>query len=168
MAEKRQVKVMVLKIIGALFIFSLLIIWCFNLKNLWLANDYREGAAGTSKNQEWANLRNSLSDTLNGVADQLKILEKNRNIENNTVKNNLAGKQLLANLLQETNKLVPSTTKSNLPPLASSSDGIKPASSSLVNKKQNCPTYINCMPTIGFSRPCQIPVGCEGITVIAY
>ncbi len=168
MAEKRQFKIVVLKIIGALFVISLLVIWCFNLKNLWLANDYREGAAETAKSQEWTDLRNSLSGTLNGIADQLKILEKNRNIEQEAVKNNLAGEQLLADLLQKTNKLTSSTTESNLPPLASSSDGIKSASSPLINKKQNCPAYIDCMPTIGISRPCQIPVGCEGVTVIAY
>lgn len=32
----------------------------------------------------------------------------------------------------------------------------------------SCPAYINCMPTIGEARPCQIPAGCEGITTIAY
>ncbi len=31
-----------------------------------------------------------------------------------------------------------------------------------------CPAYINCMPTIGQSRPCVIPPGCESITQIAY
>ena len=31
-----------------------------------------------------------------------------------------------------------------------------------------CPAYINCMPTIGQSRPCVIPPGCEAITQIAY
>jgi transketolase len=32
----------------------------------------------------------------------------------------------------------------------------------------NCPAYINCMPTIGVSRPCVIPSGCEDITQIVY
>ena len=32
----------------------------------------------------------------------------------------------------------------------------------------DCPAYINCMPTIGQSRPCVIPPGCEDITQIAY
>lgn len=32
----------------------------------------------------------------------------------------------------------------------------------------DCPPYINCMPTVGQSRPCVIPPGCEAITQIAY
>lgn len=34
--------------------------------------------------------------------------------------------------------------------------------------KINCPEFINCMPSIGETRPCSIPVGCENITQIAY
>lgn len=36
------------------------------------------------------------------------------------------------------------------------------------NTDKNCPEYINCMPSIGEARPCAIPPGCEGITLIAY
>ncbi len=32
----------------------------------------------------------------------------------------------------------------------------------------NCPAYINCMPTIGVARPCVIPPGCEEFTQIVY
>lgn len=32
----------------------------------------------------------------------------------------------------------------------------------------NCPAYVNCMPTIGATPSCQIPPGCEGITQIVY
>ncbi|MDD2354072.1 MAG: hypothetical protein PHH52_01325 [Patescibacteria group bacterium] len=42
------------------------------------------------------------------------------------------------------------------------------ASSSEEIKRNNCPEWINCMPTVGEARPCQIPPGCEGITQIAY
>ncbi|MDI3496288.1 MAG: hypothetical protein PWQ35_309 [Patescibacteria group bacterium] len=42
------------------------------------------------------------------------------------------------------------------------------ATSSEEIKKANCPEWINCMPTVGEARPCQIPLGCEGITQIAY
>lgn len=34
--------------------------------------------------------------------------------------------------------------------------------------KKGCPPYINCMPTIGETRPCVVPPGCENITIIAY
>ena len=40
--------------------------------------------------------------------------------------------------------------------------------SSPILKNNNCPAYINCMPTIGEARSCQVPPGCEGVTVIAY
>lgn len=36
------------------------------------------------------------------------------------------------------------------------------------NTNKNCPEYINCMPSIGEARPCVVPSGCEGITLIAY
>lgn len=52
------------------------------------------------------------------------------------------------------------------------SEIIKTASSTLnsqeKNLNKNCPEYINCMPSIGEARPCVIPPGCEGITLIAY
>lgn len=32
----------------------------------------------------------------------------------------------------------------------------------------SCPEWINCMPTIGEARSCNIPPGCEGITQIAW
>jgi hypothetical protein len=32
----------------------------------------------------------------------------------------------------------------------------------------NCPAFIDCMPTIGDAKPCLIPPGCENITQIAY
>ena len=35
-------------------------------------------------------------------------------------------------------------------------------------KRVDCPPYINCMPSIGETRPCVVPVGCEKITQIAY
>ena len=35
-------------------------------------------------------------------------------------------------------------------------------------KNLNCPSYIDCMPSIGAPRPCVIPAGCEKITQIAY
>lgn len=34
--------------------------------------------------------------------------------------------------------------------------------------RNDCPAYINCMPTIGQSQPCVIPSGCEAITQIVY
>jgi hypothetical protein len=33
---------------------------------------------------------------------------------------------------------------------------------------RNCPKYIDCMPTIGAAKSCVVPLGCEGITIIAY
>jgi Tfp pilus assembly protein PilX len=44
---------------------------------------------------------------------------------------------------------------------------IKPIASSSP-KRVSCPEYINCMPTIGETKPCVIPAGCEKITQIAY
>lgn len=37
-----------------------------------------------------------------------------------------------------------------------------------VPETNNCPAYVNCMPTTGAVPSCQIPPGCEGITQIVY
>lgn len=48
-------------------------------------------------------------------------------------------------------------------------DLTKATSTTVVDvNKTGCPPYINCMPTIGETRPCVMPAGCENITIIAY
>lgn len=37
-----------------------------------------------------------------------------------------------------------------------------------LKKDENCPEYIDCMPTIGEAVDCVVPTGCENITQIAY
>ncbi|MFA5754736.1 MAG: hypothetical protein WC905_05355, partial [Patescibacteria group bacterium] len=77
--------------------------------------------------------------------------------------------KLLGDLIEETEKIASSSI--DLPFLGTSTPSAT-GTSPLVNppdiKNANCPAYVNCMPTIGESRPCQIPAGCEGITKIAY
>lgn len=66
------------------------------------------------------------------------------------------------------------TTTTSVPAVSTSTAKIelKEELSDLIKKatttKNSCPEYINCMPSIGESRPCVIPVGCEDITQIAY
>jgi len=60
------------------------------------------------------------------------------------------------------------------------SEGLNSSSTSIVEQDlakdpllqptpNNCPDYINCMPTIGGpARNCAIPPGCEGITQIVW
>lgn len=186
MDKQNQFKTSLVKVIGVLFVFCLLIIWCFNLKNLWLVNDYSQPAAGTDKSQDWTSLRDNLSNTLNGLSDQLKSLEKNRKLANEETNNQLAGKKFLASLLEETAKFNSSTAANIIPTTspdfknsstssvsstsspASKQPAGRPATSSPQYQKTDCPKYIDCLPTIGVARPCKVPVGCEKITVIAY
>lgn len=70
-----------------------------------------------------------------------------------------------------------STAEVKLEPVAASSSQaveiIKEVEDYVADKKNAsssriCPEYIDCMPTIGPAKPCQVPPGCEGITQIAY
>lgn len=67
------------------------------------------------------------------------------------------------------------TTTSSVPVVSTTTiikTELKEELSDLIKKatttKSGCPEYINCMPSIGESRPCVIPLGCEDITQIAY
>lgn len=53
--------------------------------------------------------------------------------------------------------------------ISTSSEGVIETNQGIVDSEiNNCPKYINCMPTIGQENSCVIPQGCEGITIPVY
>lgn len=161
MDEKFSKKYFLLKI-GVIFLTVLILaLWIFNLRNIWSAE--REEAT-PDENQEWQELKVSLDKTLIDIKGQLDSLQNNKEIEKRN-----ADQVLLSDVLKETEKraavLASSTTAASV---ATSSGAVATTTAPEKNKITNCPEYIDCMPTIGAARPCEIPAGCEGITQIAY
>ncbi len=144
----------------------ILALWVFNLQNVWRQE---KKMSGPDDSQEWASLKNDLDKTLAGLKDKLSQFDKAN-------KDNVKNQEFLNNLVNETKRLASSTSASSATegsvgsPIATQPEATTTPSSTaqFAPKGQNCPAYIDCMPTIGAARPCQIPAGCEGITQIAY
>jgi len=144
--------------VGIISVMALILIfWVLNMKNV-----FRNDAVNTN-DQSLAQLRNIKNDFNN------TITEINQNLSTvgaatSTSPSNIATSSFVSELIKETNSNSSSTEVK-----ATSSLPIIPVSSSTpVKVNPNCPAYINCMPTIGAARDCTIPLGCEGITQIAY
>lgn len=157
MDEKQKKKMLIMQIGAGGLTCLILVLWIFNLKNVW----QEDRALPTNDNSQWLSLKNDLDKTLTDVKKQLNKIDKNR-------KEAAAGDNFLTDLIKETKNISSATSSivSTSSPISSSSPTT--TSTSPINKNKNCPEYINCMPTIDAARPCQIPVGCEGITAIAY
>ncbi|MFA5130811.1 MAG: hypothetical protein WC467_00105 [Patescibacteria group bacterium] len=162
-----QTKKKFLMKVGIISIMALILIfWILNIKNVFHDN----AVAGADQDAaQWQNLRNNFSVT---VSEMTKSLDK---IKETDAALKTASSSLLEALIKETDKIAASSTietasssevTGNTPVIATSTD--KVASSTSEITKNNCPPYINCMPTIGEARPCVVPAGCEGITQIAY
>lgn len=158
------IKVGVATTMSLIFIF-----WLFNIKNVFIssADENNESA------QEIVDLKKDFVKTINQVENTLTKVEKT----NNNLLN--ASSSLINELIIETNKAASSSESgesgvsnaTDSPVVSTSSLPIIPLISSSTKKnKFDCPAYIDCMPTIepARSKPCQVPVGCEGITQIAY
>ncbi len=162
--EEQAKKNFIMKIGIISFMVLILIFWILNIKNVFRSNPSTEN---TQSSAELQNLQAGLNETITKMSQSLnKIDTANEKLKT-------ASSSLLNELITEINTLASSTnssstflatsslTETSQPPLIEMT-----ASSTLENS--SCPTYINCMPTVGEVRPCQIPAGCEGITQIAY
>ena len=161
MKKNFLIKVGVGTIMSLIFIF-----WILNVKNIFLsgAEDNKQSGEITALKNDFANTRDTLGDGLEQIKETDAELVA-------------ASSSLINELIIETNKLASSsggdlatsTEISNNPSyIATSSFPSIPLASTSTKNVSTCPSYINCMPTVGEARPCQIPAGCEGITQIAY
>jgi hypothetical protein len=172
MENRDRIKVWAFKIIASLFVLSLLVLWCWNFPNLWLGSGKSVPAGVTP---DWSDLQHDFQQTLGQATSQFSSLG-NKGLATTSSSTDLAGRQIIADLLRATQATRASSsvllaTSSAHNALVSSTvieSPVKSVTSSTGTKQSICPKSIDCMPTIGKTRDCKIPLGCEGVTVIAY
>ena len=157
MNEISAKKKFIMRVSIGIIVFIILILWSLNLKNVWNNN-----RGDNQTKAEWLSLKSDLEKTLAEARSKLdKIKEDKARAEKK------AGDAFLAGLIENADRIASSSalTATSSPEMATSSPLQQKATSS---QAVNCPEYIDCMPTIGGTKPCQVPLGCEGITLIAY
>jgi len=160
MDSERQKKILIMKI-GVVSIIGLVfVLWVLNMRNVWrpMTVDNKD----LTQNTDFSKFKQDVNGQMTEINQKLNDITNSRQAANNK-----AGEDLLNNIIKETNKIsstsIATSSSTSSPVLSASSTQNLPKV-----KNSNCPPYINCMPTVGASRPCQIPAGCEGITQIAY
>ncbi len=159
---ERDRKILFIELAVIIFAILILVIWIFNLKNIWR----REKEINRSNNkQQWLSIKNDLNNT---IVDLKSKFTKIKDIQKK--EEEVRDKVFLQNLLQTTKNKASSTKASSISVTSSKkvnqANNFKSVSPQDIGS--NCPSYINCMPTIGASPSCQIPSGCQGITKIVY
>lgn len=148
------------------------IFWFLNSKNVFVFNS----PEAEVQKQSLDGLVQEFSQAMNEMEEGLVEVKESDDIKR------LADEEFLRNLKTETDKLIASSSEQNISEETTnfddmSGDGLLASSSdesavivipeeSLNNSA--CPAYVNCMPTIGAARQCQIPAGCEGVTQLVY
>lgn len=149
MEEERQKKMFIMKVGIGFFMLLILVFWIISLRNSWRQPTVNIVSQATSSQAEWSQVKENLTKTISEFSLRLEKFESDRKVAQE-----IASSSLIQSLIEETNKIASSSASSTV--------------ATSTPKNNNCPAYINCMPTIGEPRPCQIPAGCEGITQIAY
>lgn len=158
MDSERQKKILMMKIGVITVIVLIFILWVFNIRNVW--RPITLDSNNPSENSDLSNFKNDINKQMTEINSRLSSIV-NLKQEAQTK----AGDELLNNLIKETDKISSSSAATST---ATSSTISGSTSTPAKLKNNNCPAYIDCMPTIGAAKTCQIPTGCEGITVIAY
>lgn len=172
MKEDRQKKIFLMKVGVSFFVALILVLWILNLQNVWKINKLNSPIASSSN---WAELRadfDQLSTDLNKRLEKFKeakeVVEATSPLASSSLEN-VAGNNLVKELIANTNNLIASNTPiATNSPVIINTDPLGSTTSPTTNLTSNCPQYINCLPSVGEAPPCQIPAGCEGITIIAY
>lgn len=167
MAEERQKKIFLLRVIIASATVLIFALWLINLRNV---SRYASENA-PDEDEGWAQLRTDLNETLGDIQGQLDKVKADQSAQTKE-----ESEAILSGVLAETGKAAASLATSTAiatSTIAATSTvaatGTLPvAGPETPKEKIGCPEYIDCMPTIGAARPCIVPAGCEGITTIAY
>ena len=157
--ERNKILIMHLSVVSlAIIIF---VFWLINMPNVWLGNQ-KKAQMDASLQELKASLNSFLNQSeekVNKIEEEQKKQERQQLIKDSN--------NLIQNLIEETNKKNDYSIPTPIDNI-DSDDGFNEASLIDSNKNINCPEWINCMPSIGEVRDCQIPVGCEDFTQIAY
>jgi nitrogen fixation-related uncharacterized protein len=147
--EKEAKKSLFLKIGVSVVITIVFFLWAANLK----------GVFESDKKQNRDRLFENISSDID---KQMKGLEQKMNEnQNNAIKNDF-----VKELITKTDEVAYSSTST--PAAEIKKELINLTKSTTTNLRVSCPSFINCMPTIGENKPCAVPAGCENITQIAY
>lgn len=162
--EEQAKKKFIMKIGIISFMVLILIFWILNIRNVFQSNP---PIYNTKSTAELQNLQIDFNETIDKMSQSLDKIsatnEKLKTASSSLLSELMAGINNIASSANSSSTLLATSSLSEAP----SSPLIEiPASSTPIN--DSCPAYINCMPSVGEARPCQIPVGCEGITQIAY
>lgn len=157
--ERNKILIMRLSVVSlAIIIF---VFWLINIPNVWLGNKNR-AQPDTNFQELKANLNSFLNQTeerVNKIEEEQKQQERLQLIKDSD--------DLIQNLIKETNK----KSDFSIPtPIDNTYNNEETGDAALIEKDKNiiCPEWINCMPSIDEVRDCQIPIGCEDFTQIAY
>ena len=134
-----------------LIILIIIVIFCLWLANL--RNVFKSQSPATDST--WKNISTDIDKTWQQIDNNSETASSSS--ENSFVED----------LLDRASSSATSTATSSTVKLEDKLNDLITTATSTV-KKDNCPPYINCMPTIGDAKPCIIPAGCEGVTQIAY
>jgi len=157
MAEEKDRRHLIMRVGVISIMVIIMFFWVLNIKNVF--NAQKEET--TQNKEEWVDIKKDLNDTLDKMNEGLN---KINNI--NIVPVATSSSEISSSTTSTPNTLSPIFSSSSS---SSNSLPVTPTIPPVTEKvNSNCPSYINCMPTIGEARACQIPVGCEGITQIAY
>jgi hypothetical protein len=169
MDPERSKKIFLMKVGVTAIVIIIVAAWSINLKNVWLT----EGrlAADPSNDQAWSGLKTDLekvlADTENNLAGLQERTKRDEADKSAFLDDVLAGAQKIASTTDEASSS-PVFSATSSPVSTSSPATTTPVNIPAVKPGSRCPEYIDCMPTVGAPRPCQVPAGCEGITTIAY
>jgi cytoskeletal protein RodZ len=144
--EEEAKKKFLMKVWISSLMILILVFWFLNMKNVFHDN---EATADVQSAQQTQKMRQDLNDTIDKMTKRLDSLE--------------ASSTSAISPVASSSPLITSST-----PLLATTSSTTASSTTANVKKTSCPAYIDCMPTIGQAHACQIPVGCEGITQIAY
>ena len=148
------VKMIIITIIAIIFF-----LWLFSLRNLFENKQVDNNSLLKKVSDDINNSLNETENRLNQITSSSSdsmvkdLLDKASSTAASKISTTTVASELKKELIDLTNRatITASTTI---------------ATTTL--KKDTCPKYIDCMPTIGAAKPCVIPAGCEGITQIAY
>lgn len=156
MKSERQKKILLMKVCVVIVTIFIFVVWAYNMKNVWRPINIKNNAT-TAQNSDLLKFKEDINKQMTEINNRLN--EKISDKKQEEISKN--GDELLKKIIQDAK----STTSSLI---NTSTIVISSSTPNLIKQSNNCPAYINCMPSIGETRSCRIPVGCEGITEIAY
>ena len=127
----------------------IVIAWSGNIGKIFSSND----SQSKEESKLWDDLKSDLISNFDEAAKKSEIAAKETSDKLVEAK----GEILASELIKATEELVVDE-----PVVATSTEATSSA------PIFSCPAYIDCMPKIGDAPACQIPVGCEDVTQIAY